>query len=65
VTLERCPVCGGLLTPEAGTFEVTYEGKSFSFCSLDCMHIFQHFPQAYAEGEEPDLGTVEDAGLQD
>jgi hypothetical protein len=29
------------------------------------MHIFQHFPQAYAEGEEPDLGTVEDAGLQD
>ncbi|MGC8722864.1 MAG: YHS domain-containing protein [Acidobacteriota bacterium] len=62
---ERCPVCGGFLSPEGVTFEVTYEGKPFSFCSLDCMHIFQHFPQAYAEGQEPELQAIEDLSLQD
>lgn len=58
---ERCVVCESQIQREAGSLVFSYEGESFDFCSLDCLKIFQAYPAAYANAEEPELSTVEDS----
>lgn len=57
---EFCPVCGGEVD-EAGTFSVPLEGRRVKFCGLDCLHIFQQYPEVYLGIEEPSALVIEDS----
>jgi P-type Cu+ transporter len=43
---ERCPVCGMQVNPESSLSE-SYNGKTYHFCSNDCLMAFQQEPQSY------------------
>jgi YHS domain-containing protein len=57
---ERCPICGVSLETEKGAAELFYEGTLYRFCSVDCLRIFEAFPEAYSGGEEPELKAIEE-----
>jgi len=56
---EFCPVCGGAVD-EAGTFSVPVDGGTVKFCGLDCLHVFQLYPEVYLGLEEPSTVLIED-----
>ncbi len=51
-----CPICGTRLKEGVGAMEWQYKGKTYQFCTLDCLHLFQQFPESYVdqEGESSD-----------
>ncbi len=48
---------------DKGAILFYFEGQPFHFCSLDCLKIFQAYPQAYAHEEDTELKAVEDSGF--
>lgn len=48
--LELDPVCGMKLPPGQEAANVTYEGKTFHFCSNECREIFLKDPKTYVAG---------------
>jgi len=53
----KCPVCaceGDLVcvdvTVEPDTPRLEYQGTTYYFCSVDCLHAFQREPQEYVPG---------------
>lgn len=46
----NCPVCGATVDPESSPSS-TYEGKTFHFCSTECMNTFEQEPQSYLPSE--------------
>lgn len=46
-----CPVCGPEEEMEGLAFSYKYNGKKYSFCSLDCMKEFKKNPEKYLEAE--------------
>jgi YHS domain-containing protein len=59
-----CPVCGTQIPEGNENLEFTYHGKNFKFCTLECMKIFQMFPDAYGDDTSPDVQLLEDLALQ-
>ena len=59
----RCAVCGEALKGEKASLELVHGGKQFSFCTIDCMRLFQQFPDVYLGEETPQLEAVEDSGF--
>jgi YHS domain-containing protein len=59
----NCPICGSVLEEDSAVVDMVFEGTTFHFCSLDCLKIFQAFPDAYGRGEEPDLKALEDSAF--
>ncbi|MHB1008220.1 MAG: YHS domain-containing protein [Propionibacteriaceae bacterium] len=43
---ERCPVCGMQVDPDSSPSE-SYGGKTYHFCSDECLRTFQQEPQSY------------------
>jgi YHS domain-containing protein len=48
---------------DTGAVLFYYESQPFHFCSLDCLKIFQAYPETYAHEEETELKSVEDSGF--
>ncbi|MEJ2422369.1 MAG: hypothetical protein P8018_11855 [Acidobacteriota bacterium] len=60
---NTCPVCGGVLVQHSQAVDLVYHELLFRFCSLDCLKVFQRYPEVYGEGEEPELHPVEDTNF--
>lgn len=58
---ETCPVCGTKIAEGSHNLEFTYHSKNFKFCTLECMKIFQQFPDAYGDDSAPEVQLMEDA----
>jgi YHS domain-containing protein len=48
--LERDPVCGMKLPPGHEAANVTYDGRTFHFCSHECRDLFLKDPRTYGAG---------------
>jgi Cu+-exporting ATPase len=46
--MERDPVCGVAIRPGLEAASMTYQGKTFHFCSAECRDIFREKPTFYA-----------------
>ena len=55
-----CPVCGAAVE-ESGSFSLQVEGRTVRFCGVDCLHVFQQYPDVYLGLEEPTAILVEDS----
>ena len=60
---EQCTICGASAEPAQGAVLLVHEGVTFRFCSLECLKIFQAYPETYTQEEEVELRSVEDSGL--
>lgn len=45
---EKDPVCGMLVDPGEAAGGRSFDGKTFYFCSPDCIEKFDKMPQRYA-----------------
>lgn len=57
---RHCPVCGPEDEMEAMAFSYKYNGKKYSFCSMDCMKEFKKDPEQYLKKMGEDVSS--DAG---
>jgi len=46
---ERDPVCGVILKPGHEVANVTYQNKTYHFCSPECRDLFLEKPAQYIE----------------
>ena len=60
---EICPICGTRLKEGKGAFQYSHEGKAYNFCTIECMRVFQQFPEVYVGQEEAEIQTLEDSGF--
>lgn len=42
------PVCGMAMDPDTAEYNVSYEGRTYYFCSADCLEAFEDSPEEYA-----------------
>lgn len=49
--MERDPVCGMQVDPEEAAGKRAYEGRTYYFCSPDCLAKFDRAPARYANGQ--------------
>ncbi len=49
---HKDPVCGIELAPGTEAATSQYQGQTYYFCSMDCMHTFENDPEHYAEHQE-------------
>ena len=61
--VSRCPVCGEALKDQGAVLEFNREERRFKFCCLECLRIFQQYPEAYEGAELPQIEAVEDSGI--
>jgi Cu+-exporting ATPase len=45
--MERDPVCGVELRPGQEGASITYQGRTFHFCSAECKREFEKKPKDY------------------
>ena len=45
--MEACPICKGVLGPDA--IRLRYEGRHYVFCSLRCKMTFQENPDRWLD----------------
>ena len=57
--MEKDPVCGMLVDPKQAAGQRQHQGKTYYFCSLDCLKKFDQAPQRYAVADKP--GTKKDS----
>lgn len=62
-TTKVCPICG----PEEGMtgkddFSYEYQGRTYYFCSQDCLNIFQENPEKFSKKMEEDMDTESHEG---
>lgn len=58
--MEKDPVCGMLVDPAEAAGNRTHEGKTYYFCSSDCLKKFDRAPARYVA--PPDAGGTAPAG---
>jgi Cu+-exporting ATPase len=51
------PVCGMTIEDKDAASTSTFEGNTYSFCSLSCKEKFEKNPGAYTGGKTPDLAV--------
>lgn len=51
--MEKDPVCGMLVNPKEAAGQRTYDGKTYHFCSADCLKKFDQAPQRYVAPPAP------------
>lgn len=56
---DTCPICGVFLEGKE-VCEESYEGSTFSFCSQECLEVFQRYPEVYAGELETEPDFLED-----
>lgn len=49
---ERDPVCGMTIDRDHAVGESTYGGRTFFFCSTDCLNTFKESPERYVPSED-------------
>jgi P-type Cu+ transporter len=49
--MERDPVCGMELRPGQEGASITYQGRTFHFCSAECKREFEKKPKDYMTAE--------------
>lgn len=47
--MEKDPVCGMNVEPRASAGSAVHEGKTYYFCSSDCLRQFQEHPERYVK----------------
>lgn len=60
---DYCVICASPVQKDKGALFFVFEGQAFHFCSLDCLKIFQAYPNAYTHDQESELSSVEDSGF--
>ena len=45
--MERDPVCGMEVDPAEADVQTVFEGRSYYFCSEECLSEFEREPQKY------------------
>jgi len=55
---EKDPVCGMNVNPAAAKHRLEHAGKSYYFCSADCVEKFRAEPGKYLTGSTPHHSTV-------
>ena len=57
------PVCGMMIDPDTAAGRFTYQGKTYHFCSAQCLRQFESEPARYTRGTaSADAGTSAPAG---
>jgi len=51
-TSIKDPVCGMELEPDTAEYTVDYDGRTYYFCSADCLEAFEDSPEEYAADEQ-------------
>lgn len=51
--MEKDPVCGMLVDPRQAAGQRQHQGKTYFFCSLDCLKKFDQAPQRYVAPPAP------------
>ena len=51
--MEKDPICGMLIDHAKVAGKNVHEGRTYYFCSTDCMKKFEQAPQRYATPAEP------------
>ena len=51
--MEKDPVCGMLVDPKQAAGQRQHLGKTYYFCSPDCLKKFDQAPQRYVASPEP------------
>lgn len=51
--MEKDPVCGMMVDPKTAQ-KSEYRGKTYYFCSADCMMEFDKNPEKYLQAAEKD-----------
>ena len=46
--MEKCPVCGMEVNPKSAPAKTQYEGRTYYFCSQECIEEFEKNPQRFA-----------------
>lgn len=49
--MEKDPVCGMDVEPENTSFKTEYQGKTYYFCSQECLTSFQETPEKFIQQE--------------
>lgn len=57
---DHCTICDAPIEDTKGSLVSSVDGHLFHFCSLECLKIFQAYPEAYMGEIEMELKTVED-----
>lgn len=52
--MEKDPVCGMLVRPEEAAGMREHEGRTYYFCSHDCLKRFDRAPGRYVSGATSD-----------
>lgn len=47
--MEKDPVCGMNVEPNAAAGSAVHEGKTYYFCSSHCFRQFQEHPERYVK----------------
>ena len=47
--MERDPVCGTTIRPGLEAANLTYQGHTYHFCSVECRDLFRANPAQYVE----------------
>ena len=50
--MERDPVCGMELRPGQEEASITYQDRTFHFCSVECRKRFEQKPKDYIKASE-------------
>jgi YHS domain-containing protein len=58
-----CPICGTTVLEGEAKLEFSYHGKIFRLCTLQCLRIFEQFPDVYGDDITPDVQLLEDVVL--
>jgi YHS domain-containing protein len=55
-----CAICGCQLKDGQKLLEYSYHGRPYILCTLECLHIFEQFPDAYGDDAVPEVQLVDD-----
>ncbi|OGX08839.1 MAG: hypothetical protein A2Z88_05395 [Omnitrophica WOR_2 bacterium GWA2_47_8] len=58
-TAKYCLVCGPEEETEGLSVSYKYEGKKYSFCSMDCLKAFKKNPEQYLNAKDFDTGHTD------
>lgn len=47
------PVCGMIIDPDTSAGQSTYQGKTYHFCSAQCLRQFESDPERYTRATAP------------
>lgn len=57
------PICGMTVAPESAAGQYDFEGKTYYFCSNDCLNKFKQNPRVFLAEKKPEKSKIESEGV--